>query len=136
MASTLNFYLGKLILQHWIFLTVGILSLILFLDVMSNSDALVDLPDSAVANIFAYMYLRAPIVFVRIFPFTVVLAILISLMSLRRRFELLAMSGVGMSQGNLLVALVPIGLLVGGLHFVVDDQLSTRATSAGSDQIR
>ncbi|MCZ6771078.1 MAG: LptF/LptG family permease [Proteobacteria bacterium] len=130
MVSTLKIYLGKLFLQQWIFLAVGFLSLILILDVMSNSDALVDLPNTAIANIFTYMYLRAPIVFVRIFPFTVVLAILISFMSLTRRLELVAMSGVGMSQINLLTALVPIGLLVGGLHFIIDDQLSTRATSA------
>ena len=130
MATTLKFYLAKLFLRRWGFLAVCFMALILLLDVIANGDQLASDPDATIANIFTYMYLRAPILFVKIFPFTAVLATLITLMSLTHQHELVAMLGAGMSQADMLTALVPVGLLVAGFHFLVDDQLATRATSA------
>lgn len=127
--TTLQIYLAKLFFTRWLFIAAGIVSTILILDVISNGDELLETGNTQISDLGRYMFLRSPIIFVKIFSFTVLLAAVFTLASLSARKELVAMMSAGVSQLNLGIGLAPACLLIGAIHFLVDDQLSTRAVS-------
>ena len=128
--STFQRYLSKLFISRWLLIAFGLTALVLILDLMANGEDIIESGGAGLNAVFRYMYLRFPIIFVRIFPFSLLLAILLTLIQLTQRGELVAMMAAGVSQFQLLVALLPVAMTLAALQFVVGDQLSPRAVAA------
>jgi len=102
-------YLSKMFLTTWLMTVFGFLILIGLLDSLANgSDILAG--DGGFADTFKYMALRAPVIFDRIFIFTIVVAILLTYVKLIRQHELVALLGFGISVPKQLILLTPIVL--------------------------
>jgi len=89
-------YLSKMFIGTWLTTVFGFLILIGLLDSLANgSDILAD--GGGFIDTFKYMGLRAPVIFDRIFIFTIVVAILLTFVKLIRQHELVALLGFGIS---------------------------------------
>lgn len=94
----------------WLSVVVGFLLLIGLLDSLANgSEILAD--DGDFTDTFRYMMYRAPVIFDRIFVFTLVVASLLTYVRLIRNHELVALLGFGFSAPKQFLTLAPIMLL-------------------------
>lgn len=90
----------------------GFLVLIGLLDSLANGGDIMS-GDGGFSDTFRYMMLRAPVIFDRIFIFTIVVAILLTYVKLIRQHELVALLGFGISVPKQIMLLTPIVLAAG-----------------------
>lgn len=105
-------YLSKTFLFTWLTTVFGFLVLIGLLDSLANGGDIVASGEGFVGT-FRYMLLRAPVIFDRIFMFTLVVAILLVFVKLIRQHELVALLGFGVSAPKQIMLLTPIVLAAG-----------------------
>ena len=127
--TILQKYMARLFLVRWGLVAFGLAALVLVFDLLANSDSVIEVSGARFDAFIRYIYLRFPIIFVRIFSFSILLAALMTLIELTVRRELVAMMAAGASQLNFLLAFLPVALGLTVLQFVVADQISTRAIS-------
>lgn len=99
-------YLSKTFLFRWFTVVFGFLVLIGLLDSLANGGDIVE-QGGGFAETFRYMALRAPVIFDRIFVFTLVVAILMTFVSLIRQHELVALLGFGISAPKQVLLMTP-----------------------------
>ena len=105
-------YLSKMFLTTWLMTVFGFLVLIGLLDSLANGGDIMS-GDGGFSNTFRYMMLRAPVIFDRIFVFTIVVAILLTFVKLIRQHELVALLGFGISVPKQIMLLTPVVLAAG-----------------------
>jgi len=93
----------------WLMTVFGFLVLIGLLDSLANGGDIVA-SGEGFKGTFRYMLLRAPVIFDRIFIFTIVVAILLLFVKLIRQHELVALLGFGISAPKQIVLLIPVVL--------------------------
>jgi lipopolysaccharide export system permease protein len=99
-------YISKAFLVTWITLVFGFLALIGLLDSLANGGDIVK-SGGGFSDTFRYMGLRAPVIFDRIFVFTIVVAILMTFVKLIRQHELVALLGFGISATKQVMLMTP-----------------------------
>jgi len=89
-------YISKTYIFTWFTLVFGLLTLIGLLDSLANG---ADIAKSGgeFKDTFRYIFLRAPVIFDRIFVFTIVVATLMTFVKFIRQHELVALLGFGIS---------------------------------------
>lgn len=102
-------YLSKAFLFTWFTVVFGFLVLIGLLDSLANGADIVA-SGEGFKGTFKYMALRAPVIFDRIFVFTLVVAILLTYVRLIRQHELVALLGFGISATRQVLLLTPVVL--------------------------
>jgi len=102
-------YLSKSFLFTWLTVVFGFLVLIGLLDSLANGADIVA-SGEGFKGTFKYMALRAPVIFDRIFVFTLVVAILLTYVKLIRQHELVALLGFGISATRQVLLLTPVML--------------------------
>jgi lipopolysaccharide export system permease protein len=102
-------YLSKSFLFTWFSVVFGFLVLIGLLDSLANGADIVA-SGEGFKGTFKYMGLRAPVIFDRIFVFTLVVAILLTYVRLIRQHELVALLGFGISATRQVLLLTPVVL--------------------------
>jgi lipopolysaccharide export system permease protein len=100
-------YLSKTFLFTWLGTVFGMLVLIGLLDSLANGADIVA-SGEGFKGTFRYMLLRAPVIFDRIFVFTLVVAILLVFVKLIRQHELVALLGFGISAPKQILLLAPV----------------------------
>jgi len=129
--SQLYRYLAVMFLQRFILTTFGLVTLLGVLDALSNADLL---PEGAgLVDQFRYMGLRMPILFDRIMIFALLMALLLTYVSLIWRNELVAIVGAGVSVFGQVRALIPAVMIATITSVVLIDQLNPIATRALED---
>lgn len=100
-------YLSKSFCFVWLTVVFGFLVLIGLLDSLANGgDIMAD--GGGFTDTFRYMMYRAPVIFDRIFMFTIVVAILLTFVKLIRQHELVALLGFGISVPKQIGLLAPV----------------------------
>lgn len=102
-------YLSKSFLFTWLTVVFGFLVLIGLLDSLANGADIVA-SGEGFKGTFKYMALRAPVIFDRIFVFTLVVAILLTYVKLIRQHELVALLGFGISATRQVLLMAPVML--------------------------
>lgn len=102
-------YLSKLFLSRWAVTAFGMIILAGLLDSLANASEIAASPDGGPLR---YMLLRLPIIFDLLFLFSLMLALLLTFVSLIRRNELVALQGVGLSVLAQVRALAPVVLIL------------------------
>ena len=100
-------YLSRSYLTIWLSVVFGFLVLIGLLDSLANGGDLMS-SEGGLSSTFRYMFYRAPVIFDRIFVFTLVVAVLLVFVRLIRNHELVALLGFGFSVPRQIVLLTPI----------------------------
>lgn len=111
-------YLSKSFVITWLTVVFGFLVLIGLLDSLANGgDILSD--EGTFVDTFRYMSYRAPVIFDRIFVFTIHVAVLLTFVKLIRNHELVALLGFGVSTLKQMALLTPAVVGVSILSVVI-----------------
>lgn len=108
--SRILLYLSKSFLLIWLSVVLGFLILIGLLDSLANGGDILS-GGGSFLDTFRYMLYRAPVIFDRIFVFTLVVASLLTYVRLIRNHELVALLGFGYSAPKQYMTLAPIVLM-------------------------
>lgn len=118
--STFAAYASRLVLARFVLILLGLTALLLGLDLMVNANSLLRKGEGADA-LLRYALLRTPTTLSELIKVASLLSGLLTFASLIRHSELTAIWDAGVSQFGLFRRLIPIGLLLGGLQFAVDN---------------
>ena len=112
-------YISKAYLITWLTLVFGFLTLIGLLDSLANGSDIVK-SGGGFSDTFRYMFLRAPVIFDRIFVFTLIVAILMTFVKFIRQHELVAFLGFGLSAAKQTLLMTPavVGAAVLSVIFI------------------
>jgi len=99
-------YITKTFIITWLTMVFGFLALIGLLDSLANG-ADIAKSGGGFSDTFRYMFLRAPVIFDRIFVFTLVVATLMVFVKLIRNHELVALLGFGISATKQVFLMTP-----------------------------
>lgn len=115
-------YLSKIFLSRWLVTIFGMVVLVSVLDSLANASAIS--ASGSDGGAIRYMVLRAPILFDLVLLFSIMLALLLTFVSLIRRNELVAIQGIGLSIFAQIRALAPVVLIISiGSFFLIDQTL-------------
>ncbi len=126
-------YLSVLLLSRFAVLALGIITLSAFMEFLANGDELVEATDGRVFDMAKYIGYGMPDTFSRLATFIALIAALVTLITLMRRTELTVMISSGMSQWQLLWALLPAALAIAGFHFLIENTALPWSLSALRD---
>ena len=128
-SRTLTTYLAKLFVVRILAVLVMLVLVLMMLDLLSNSGKILAVPGNGQAELLTYASLRIPQLVQRFLPYSVLLATLITLVTLNQNSEVIAMKAAGLSAHQVLAPLLLTALLVGGLSFAFNERVVTRATA-------
>jgi lipopolysaccharide export system permease protein len=123
MTSVLNGYMARLFLARLLVVLFGLAALMTLVDLLANSDEIIESSEDVAAALGRYVVLRLPAILSQTIPMAVLLAALILLAGLARHSELAALFGSGLSHFRVIVMLLPVVLLTAALQFVIEDRL-------------
>ncbi|MFO1090506.1 MAG: LptF/LptG family permease [Hyphomicrobiales bacterium] len=121
---------GWLLTRMILFRFVGILFVLSFfvitLEVFTLVGDILELKNGDPSAVLQYAWLLLPGTLSTFLPVSALLAILLTLVELSIKNELPAIWAAGVSPLRVVMMLLPVGLLLGGLHFLLNDQLAPR----------
>ena len=129
-SRTLTAYLARLFVVR-IFAMLAVLVFVLMaLDLLGKSGAILAVPGNGQEEIFKYIGLRIPQLISSFLPYSVLLATLITLVTLNQNSEVISMKAAGMSAHQVLAPLLLTALVMSALSFGFNERFVTRATAS------
>jgi lipopolysaccharide export system permease protein len=122
MKGLLSRYLARLFLARLLVILLGLAGLVILLDLLANSDEIIERGPGIAATLGRYSLLRLPGVLSQVIPVSVLLATLTMLVGLARHSELVAIFASGVSHFRLILTLLPTVLLVAVAQFLIEDR--------------
>jgi lipopolysaccharide export system permease protein len=126
-AMTLTWMFTRMALMRFSMILFGVSAFVLSLEVITYVDEILKLNDGHLASLGYYALLRLPATLSTFLPISVLLALLLTLTELSYRSELIAIWAAGGSPLQVMLMLLPLGMVLGGLNFLVNDQAAPRA---------
>jgi lipopolysaccharide export system permease protein len=124
---TFTRYALRIFLWNFSVLWISFTSLLQIVDLLNNSDEVLDRHPRDFGAVLEYAIWRLPELAVFLIPFSVLMAALLSLAKFERSNETLALKSAGAPYYQILLAFLPAVGLVAALHFALTDQLVPRA---------
>jgi len=121
MTRLLSRYLSFAVIRHYALFTVVALTVASIIQFLENRDGLLDRPDMTLIDGVRFSVLSAPGIFSLLAGFIALVSVLMACLALARYSELKVMLAAGLSQGQLLWAIAPAALAIGGFHFLMDN---------------
>ncbi|HEY7747098.1 MAG TPA: LptF/LptG family permease [Aestuariivirgaceae bacterium] len=113
----------RMILARFFLILAGISIFVVTLEVVTFARDILELQGDELSAVLKYFAFRLPIAVSTFLPISSLLAILLTFSELSYRNELPAIWNAGVSHLRLILALFPLGLLLGGLNFLISDQV-------------
>src|SRR5688500_6004930 len=124
---TFTRYALKTFMWNMCVLRISFTTLLQIVDLLNNSDEVLDRHPRDVGAVVEYAIWRLPELAVFLIPFSVLMATLLSLAKFERGNETLALKSAGAPYYQILLAFLPAVGLVAALHFVLTDQIVPRS---------
>jgi len=128
-SRTLTLYLAKLFVVRIFAVLVMLVLVLLALDLLAATGDILAVPGNGQAEILHYASLRAPQLASRFLPYSVLLATLITLVTLNQNSEVVAMKAAGLSAHQVLAPLLLTAALVAVGSFAFNERIVTRANA-------
>ncbi len=128
-SRTLTLYLAKLFVVRILAVLFMLVLVLLALDLLSETGEILAAPGNGQAEILRYAGLRMPQLAARFLPYSVLLATLITLVTLNQNSEVVAMKAAGLSAHQVLAPLLLTAALVAGVSFAFNERIVTRANA-------
>ena len=128
-SRTLTLYLAKLFVVRILAVLVMLVLVLLALDLLAATGDILAVPGNGQAEILHYASLRAPQLASRFLPYSVLLATLITLVTLNQNSEVVAMKAAGLSAHQVLAPLLLTSALVALASFGFNERIVTRANA-------
>jgi lipopolysaccharide export system permease protein len=126
--TIIGWMLSRMILMRFLAFLIGITGFVITLQVFTLVDDILKTGGNQLMAIAHYALLLWPVTAATFVAVCALLAVLLTLVELSARNELAAIWGTGVSPYRLILMLMPIGLTLGGLHFLIVDQAVPRVT--------
>jgi lipopolysaccharide export system permease protein len=120
--SIIASFLTRMILMRFATILLGITAFVLTLEVVGYVSDILALGGSAFASVSQYAMMRSPAILSTFLPMSLLLALLLTITELTYRNEMTAIFATGISPLRLIMMLIPVALVTGGLHFLINDQ--------------
>ena len=128
-SRTLTIYLAKTFILRILAVLVMLVLVLMMLDLLSTSGDILAQPGNGQQELLTYAGLRIPQLVQRFLPYSVLLATLITLVTLNQNSEVVAMKAAGLSAHQVLAPLLLTALVLSGLSFLFNERVVTRATA-------
>ncbi|MCB2079167.1 MAG: LPS export ABC transporter permease LptG [Novosphingobium sp.] len=128
-SRTLTVYLSRLFITRIVAVLIMLVMVLQLLDLLGESGQILGYPGNGEGELLTYVSLRAPQLVARFLPYSVLLATIITLVTLNQNSEVIAMKASGMSAHQVLAPLFLSALAVSLLSFVFNERIVTRATA-------
>jgi len=128
-SRTLTLYLAKLFIVRILAVLIMLVLVLLALDLLSATGDILAVKGNGQAEIIQYASLRAPQLVSRFLPYSVLLATLITLVTLNQNSEVVAMKAAGLSAHQVLAPLLLTAALVSVVSFGFNERIVTRANA-------
>ena len=128
-SRTLTTYLAKMFVVRILAVLVMLVLVLLALDLLAATGKILAAPGNGQAEILQYASLRLPQLGSRFLPYSVLLATLITLVTLNQNSEVVAMKAAGLSAHQVLAPLLLTAAVVSLLSFGFNERIVTRANA-------
>lgn len=129
-SRTLTQYLSRLFVIRIIAVLVMLVLVLMVLDLLGQSGRILEYPGNGEAQLMYYASLRVPQLIARFLPYSVLLATLITLVTLNQNSEVISMKAAGLSAHQVLAPLMLTALIVSFVSFAFNERVVTRATAS------
>lgn len=123
-------YVSMLLLRRCALVLLGFTALVQVFDLFSNGDDIADGFGPGLEPVLTYLGYRLPATVALAMPFSILVGALITLLGMAHNNEIMAFKAAGLSFYRLMLCMVPAGLLLAAIHFVVADQIAPPALRA------
>ncbi|MFQ3595840.1 MAG: LPS export ABC transporter permease LptG [Sphingomonadaceae bacterium] len=126
-SPTLARYTARLFLLRTLGFLAGLVLILQTLDLLGESGRILAIEGNGEAELWRYVSLRLPQLIALFLPFSVLLATLLTFMTLNQNSEIVIFKAAGLSAHQILSPLILAGLLVAGVSFLFNERVLTRA---------
>ncbi|WFL76120.1 LPS export ABC transporter permease LptG [Altererythrobacter arenosus] len=128
-SKSLTLYLGKLFIARILAVLIMLVLVLMMLDLLSKSGDILAVEGNGQGELLTYASLRIPQLVQRFVPYSVLLATIITLVTLNQNSEVIAMKAAGLSAHQVLAPLLLTAGLVSAVNFAFNERVVTRATA-------
>ena len=128
-SRTLTIYLAKMFVARILAVLVMLVLVLMALDLLSSSGEILAVEGNGQDELWTYVGLRIPQLVARFLPYSVLLATLITLVTLNQNSEVVAMKAAGLSAHQVLAPLLLTAAVVAMISFSFNERVVTRANS-------
>lgn len=128
-SRTLTLYLARLFVVRILAVLVMLVVVLMALDLLGQTGDILAPEGNGQAEIIKYASLRIPQLIARFLPYSVLLATLITLVTLNQNSEVVAMKAAGLSAHQVLAPLLLTAAVVAVISFAFNERVVTRANS-------
>jgi lipopolysaccharide export system permease protein len=128
-SRTLTLYLAKLFVVRILAVLIMLVLVLLALDLLAATGKILEAEGNGQAEILRYASLRMPQLISRFLPYSVLLATLITLVTLNQNSEVVAMKAAGLSAHQVLSPLLLTAAIVSLISFGFNERVVTRANA-------
>ncbi|QIQ87942.1 LPS export ABC transporter permease LptG [Erythrobacter sp.] len=128
-SRTLTLYLARLFIVRILAVLVMLVVVLMALDLLGATGKILAVEGNGQAEVLKYVSLRVPQLVSRFLPYSVLLATLITLVTLNQNSEVVAMKAAGLSAHQVLAPLLLTAALVSLASFAFNERIVTRANS-------
>ena len=129
-SRTLTLYLAKMFVLRIFAVLVMLVLVLMMLDLLSRTGDILTPEGNGQAEIWRYVTLRVPQLISRFLPYSVLLATLITLVTLNQNSEVVAMKAAGLSAHQVLFPLLLTAAVISVFSFAFNERIVARANSA------
>ena len=113
--------LVRMVAIRFFAILIGVTLFVLSLDVVSYGPDILALKPGDLSILATYFVFRAPETLVAFLPISMLLAMLLTMTELSYRNEVPALWSIGLSPVQLNLLLLPLAIVTGGIHFLLND---------------
>lgn len=128
-SRTLTFYLARMFVVRIIAVLMMLVLVLMMLDLLSTSGDILATEGNGQGELVTYASLRIPQIASRFLPYSVLLATIITLVTLNQNSEVIAMKAAGLSAHQVLAPLLLTAAIVSVVSFAFNERVVTRATA-------
>ncbi|AWW75790.1 LPS export ABC transporter permease LptG [Erythrobacter sp. KY5] len=128
-SRSLTLYLAKMFVVRILAVLVMLVLVLMALDLLGSTGKILEPEGNGQAEIIKYASLRIPQLIARFLPYSVLLATLITLVTLNQNSEVVAMKAAGLSAHQVLAPLLLTAAVVALISFAFNERVVTRANS-------
>lgn len=128
-SRSLTLYLAKMFVVRILAVLVMLVLVLMALDLLGNTGKILAPEGNGQAEILKYVSLRVPQLISRFLPYSVLLATLITLVTLNQNSEVVAMKAAGLSAHQVLSPLLLTAAFVAVISFGFNERIVTRANA-------
>lgn len=122
-------YIGKMFALRVIAVLLMLVMVLQMLDLLSESGQILAAKGNGQAELLTYVGLRVPQLVARFLPYSVLLATIITLITLNQNSEVIAMKASGLSAHQVLAPLFLVAGVISVGNFAFNERIVTRATA-------